>query len=261
MLRLSAAVVQAPAVRGRPERSRARYGRLLDTLCADVVLLPELALTGYDPALDYAALAEPDGGETEEWTREWARRLDALVAVGLPHRRPDGVIENALLLVQPDGTRHLYVKQHLWTGEAASFSAGSTPPHILSFRGARIAPLICYDMTFAGEAAHLEGRVDILLAASAWPWLSPQHAAAGRDLARALATQLGAAVVWANQVGACRVGTPHRSQADRGAGRSLITLPYRMAEARCPARGRHAAVLKIDLGRLRQAQFAKFVTR
>ncbi|NOZ78481.1 MAG: carbon-nitrogen hydrolase family protein [Acidobacteria bacterium] len=251
------AVVQAPAVRGRPGPSRRRYGRILATLDADIVLLPELALTGYDPALDYATLAETDDGETAAWARGWAIRLDALVAIGFPHRRADGAIENALVMAWPGDGGKIYAKRRLWGSEAAIFAAGTAPPPVVTFRGVRIAPLICYDMTFPAETARLAGRIDLLLAASAWPWLSPGHAAAGRDVARALATQLAAAVAWANQVGSCRVGTPESPRPDRGAGRSLVTLPYRSAEARCPARGRGAAVLSIDLARLRQLQADK----
>ncbi|NIA09985.1 MAG: hypothetical protein GWP10_09720 [Nitrospiraceae bacterium] len=252
------AVVQAPAVRGRPRLSRERYGRLLDTLSAGVVLLPELALTGYDPSLDYAALAEPDDGETAVWARSWADRLDALIAVGFPRRTMASTIENALLMIWPGGGKRIYAKRRLWRGEAASFTAGVTPSPVVTYRGVRIAPVICYDMTFPAETAGLAGQVDLLLAASAWPWLSAGHAAAGRDLARALATQLGAAVAWANQVGSCRVGTPGSSQPDRGAGRSLITLPYRSPEARCPARGRSAMTLRIDITRLRRLQADRF---
>lgn len=251
------AVVQAPARRGRPRVTRRRYDRLLAQLEADVVLLPELALVGYDPGLDYAGLAEPEDGPTVRWAGTWAARLNALVAVGLPlagARKP----HNAVTLALPDGRRLFYAKRHLWGAEGEQFVAGTAEPPLLELGGLVIAPLICYDMTFAGEAARLAGRIDLLLVASAWPWLSREHAAAGRDLARALATQLGAAVAWANQIGRCRVATDAGARDDRGAGLSLVTLPYRAAEARCPARGAAAGILAVEADRLREARRLKF---
>jgi len=147
-------VVQAVAFLGKPAASRRRYDRLLDRLHTDVVLLPELALTGYDPALDHAALAETPDGETGRWASAWARRLDALVGVGFPLKEGER-ISNALLLVHPDGERSIYRKRHLWGAETRAFEAGERPVPVLEFRGVHLTPLICYDMTFPGETAPL----------------------------------------------------------------------------------------------------------
>ncbi|MCG6964601.1 MAG: carbon-nitrogen hydrolase family protein [Acidobacteria bacterium] len=256
MGRLTVAVVQGAAVSGRPDRSCHRYNRLLGNLTADIILLPELALTGYDATLDYRTLAEGHEDATAGWAATWARTLDALLVVGMPLAADDLVL-NAALMVLPNGSRHTYAKRHPWGGEAEQFAAGAEPPPVLSFRGAQVAPLICYDMTFASETADLAGLVDVLLAPSAWPWMSRAHAAAGPDLARAIATQLQCAVAWSNQTGRCRVGSRTNWSADRGAGRSLVTLPYRQAEARCPARGAAFATLTIDLDRLRHRRREK----
>lgn len=256
MKSLNVAVVQGTSVSGRPDSSRRRYDRLLAGLAADIVLLPELALTGYDATLDYRTLAEGLEGSTVVWATTWARRLDALVIVGTPLKSENGLL-NAAVMVLPDGTHHCYAKRHPWGGEAEQFAAGLEPPPVLTFRGARVAPLICYDMTFASETTPLAGRVDVLLVPSAWPWMSRAHASAGPDLARAIATQLQCAVAWSNHTGRCRTGTRAEWSVDRCAGRSLITLPYRQAEARCPARGSATAALTIDLDRLRRRQRAK----
>jgi len=250
-------VVQAAAFRGNPPASRRRYDRILEGLRTDLVLLPELALTGYDPTLDYDRLAETVEGDTARWASGWARRLDALVGVGFPLAE-GGRTLNALLLAHPDGGLSIHRKRHLWGGETGAFTAGKRPVPVLEHRGVRLATLICYDMTFPGETAPLAGRIDLLLVPSAWPWMSTAHAAAGPDLVRALATQLQAAVAWANQVGACRTGTPEAPSPDRGAGRSLVTLPYRAAEACCPARGTASATLTVDVEALRRRRAAKF---
>ncbi len=257
MARATVAVLQAAAVAGDPEASRSRYDRLLDGLVGDIVLLPELALTGYGRHIDYAALAEPADGATAAWAEGWAARLGATVVIGLPLAEPGGVA-NAVLAVTPAGDRAVYRKRHLWGGEAEHFVAGHQAPPVLAAGPLRWAPAICYDMTFADVTAPLAGRVDLLAVVAAWPWLSAGHAAAGRDLARGLATQLGAAVAFANQVGRCRVGTRADNRPDRGAGLSLVTLPYRAAEARAPARGAAVAALEIDLEELRKKQHAKF---
>jgi len=258
MVTVAIAVVQAPARRGRPGVTRRVYDRLLGDIEADVILLPELALVGYDPGLDYAALAESEDGPTLRWAEAWAFRWNALVAVGLPFKSGKR-FHNALALILPDGKRLIYAKRHLWGAEGEQFIPGRAQAPVFDFAGVRLAPLICYDMTFAEETAPLAGKIDLLLVASAWPWMSREHAAAGRDLARALATQLGAAVAWANQVGRCRIATAAGVGKDRGAGLSLITLPYRTAEARCPGRGAASATLTIDVDRLRRRRTEKFV--
>lgn len=259
MSRIKIAVIQGTTGSGQTESARRQYDQLLENLAADIVLLPELALTGYDATVDYRALAESSDGATGRWAAAWARDLNALLVVGLPLAARNLAL-NAALMVLPDGSHHVYAKRHPWGGEAEQFTPGTQRPPVLSFRGARITPLICYDMTFASDTASLAGNVDIVLVPSAWPWMSRAHAGAGPDLVRAVATQLQCAVAWANHAGRCRIGTRTDWRVDRGAGRSLISIPYRQAEARCPARGAAAAMLEVDLDPLRRRQTEKLGT-
>ncbi|ALV53439.1 carbon-nitrogen hydrolase family protein [Streptomyces althioticus] len=173
----------------RCERAAAQGARL--------VVLPELHLTAYDvrglmdaPA---SAVLSADGARRVT-DRRIAPLADATVrhrvtvVVGAPVRHPDGRLTNSLLAVTPDGAvTALYDKRHLWQDtEAALFTPGTGDPATLTVDGWRLAPGVCYDMSFPehARAAALSGAHAVLYA-SAFA-ASTEHRAAVYCRARAL---------------------------------------------------------------------------
>ncbi|KAJ5794839.1 Carbon-nitrogen hydrolase [Penicillium paradoxum] len=95
-----------------------------ELLKPDILVLPELALTGYNfPSLEaIKAYAEPAGdGPSASWARETAKRLQCKVCVGYPEierdsEKPDQVTYyNSLLIIDKNGDfTHNYRKTFLY---------------------------------------------------------------------------------------------------------------------------------------------------
>lgn len=182
-----------------PPANRARLAALLAPLAGatDVAVLPETFPTGFD--MEGGETAESMGGASCEWLLARARALDAAV-VGSVFIRDGDRVYNRLLWATPDGRIVHYDKRHLFrmAGEHQRFSAGADPV-IVEWRGARICPLVCYDLRFpvwSRRRAALD--YDILVYVANWP--ARRHYA-WQQLLRARAIENQAFVVGVNRVG------------------------------------------------------------
>ncbi len=143
---------------------------------AELVVLPELATTGYvftgpDEA---AALAEPaDGPSVRGWVA-LAGRLGVTIVGGWCERGSSGHLYNSAAVVTGDGVAAVYRKAHLWDGEKLIFSQGSARPPVLSIGDARISVMICYDLEFP-EWVRLPALAgaQLLCVPANWPVMPP----------------------------------------------------------------------------------------
>jgi predicted amidohydrolase len=117
---------------------------------ADVLVFPELFLTGYNLGADRAAaLAEPADGPSVLAAREIARAAGLALCFGFPERVGDGVA-NAAVLIAADGDIVLrYRKAHLF-GEIdrAMFATTGQAFPIVPYGGIKLGLAICYDIEF-----------------------------------------------------------------------------------------------------------------
>lgn len=127
---------------------------------ADLLITPEMFLTGYDIGDRLAALATPDLLEPAQAV---ARRAGVAIVLGAPDVA-DGGIYNAAFFIGVDGAvQGRYRKAHLFGDlDRAHFVAGDTPYTMVEPGGVRIALMICYDVEFpeavraaASAGAHL----------------------------------------------------------------------------------------------------------
>lgn len=171
---------------------------------ARLVVLPELFLTGYDPA---AWIPEhcisPDDPRLEP-LRQAARDRSVSVVAGAGVPRGSDRHTLSLLVFAPDGTTSApYDKQHLFAEEAKFFAAGDHGATV-ELDGWDLALGVCYDGCFpehaAAAAASSEGRPTAYLCPSAY-YTGAEHR---RDLyyaARALDN--GIYVVFSDLTGRC----------------------------------------------------------
>ncbi len=193
-------LIQTALAWGDREANRLNFSRLLALLAGatDLVVLPETFTTGFD--MQGGERAEPMGGATCEWLSAEARRLDAAV-LGSAFIRDAAGVHNRALWATPDGTIAYYDKRHLFrmAGEHEHYSAG-VAPLLIAWRGANIAPLVCYDLRFPVWSRRREGYdYDILVYVANWP-AARQYA--WQQLLRARAIENQACVVGVNRVGA-----------------------------------------------------------
>jgi len=134
---------------------------------ADLVVLPELFLSGYDLARARETAVNLDGGELAT-VRAAAEAADTAVIVGFGERRGGGAVANALACIDARGdVAAVYRKLCLFGAEADVFEAGDEL--VLAELGEhRVGPLICFDMEFPEPARALAAAgADLLVTAAA----------------------------------------------------------------------------------------------
>lgn len=141
---------------GRVRANVDRVVRALAQVEADVIVLPELAFTGYHfrDRDEVLALAEdPGNSPTVEALTALCRERDFYLVTGFAERRLDKVF-NSALLIGPQGLMHVYRKLHLFNDESLYFDTGDTPLAVQEVRGARLGLMVCFDWVFP-EVARL----------------------------------------------------------------------------------------------------------
>lgn len=116
-----------------------------------LLVFPELSLTGYEPSLAADLAIAPDVAQLTP-LRVMARELRLTVVVGMPIRMaPDAGVMIGALVLGADGSRAVYTKQHLHPGEEVAFVPGQGGV-ALAFGDDRIALSVCADFTHASHA-------------------------------------------------------------------------------------------------------------
>jgi 5-aminopentanamidase len=219
---------------------------------ADVVVLPELATSGYvfASADEAAAVAiGPEHALLADWAAE-AARGDAVVVGGFCERGDDGRLHNSAAIVDGSGVLGVYRKTHLWDREKLVFAPGDTPPRVYDTRAGRIGVLVCYDLEFPEltRLLALEGA-ELIAVPTNWPLMDRP---AGE---RPAEVQIGMAAARVNRVFiACcdRTGT-ERGQAWT-AGTSVIDESGWVVATPGEEGAAGAAIADVDLARARDKQ-------
>lgn len=132
---------------------------------AQLLVTPELSITGYDIGSAAVALARPRGGEYHGAIAAVAGRAGITIVFGYPERDGDAVY-NASAAIAPDGTELAhYRKTHLF-GELDRevFSPGQDLTVTFPFEGFTCGLLTCYDVEFPEAVrAHADAGTDLLL--------------------------------------------------------------------------------------------------
>ncbi|MFT4009717.1 MAG: carbon-nitrogen hydrolase family protein [Nocardioidaceae bacterium] len=162
-------------VAGRLDELLARTRTLAIDLSPDLVVYPELAVTGYpalaDPKADEAALiaiAEPVPGPTTEAFAELAQRATCAVVYGLCES--DGNRRyNTVIWSDPDGSVTAYRKIHLTEGERRHFTAGEIAVVAPGSVFGKVGLSSCYDKAFPQVYQRQRERgARLSVIASAW---------------------------------------------------------------------------------------------
>lgn len=132
----------------------------LDQVEADLMVLPELAFSGYafggrDEARRYAE--DLRDSEVMAALVRLCRRRDMFIATGFAERAGEKIYNSAALL-GAEGLISVYRKLHLFNTEKDCFDPGDLPPGIHSVRGVRVGMMICFDWIFPEVARGLALR-------------------------------------------------------------------------------------------------------
>jgi omega-amidase len=200
-------IVQQPLAWADPEVNRANFASVLAPLAGktDLVVLPEMFTTGF--SMKPEELAEPADGPTRAWLKQQAQALDAAVG-GSVAINDAGRFFNRFMLAMPEGPAYWYDKRHLFRmgGEHRHYESGDHAL-IVEWRGARLCPLVCYDLRFpVWSRRRPELDYDVVLYAANWP---SARRFAWNTLLRARAIENQAYCVGVNRIGDDGHGIAH----------------------------------------------------
>jgi len=117
-------------------------------LGADLIIFPELFLSGYNIGKMVRELAERADGPACQKVSQAARKANIAILYGYPERLDTEVYNSALLIDRNGDTRANYRKTHLYGSyEKSCFQPGDTL-YIAELEGLYIGILICYDVEF-----------------------------------------------------------------------------------------------------------------
>ena len=203
---------------------------------SDIYLFPEMCSTGF--SLKPMKMAEPVNGETAMRMLEWAAKYDAAFAGSVMTVDADGRYYNRMYFARPDGRLDYYDKCNLfiYSGEDKVYTAGEKSV-VWEFRGARIRPVICYDIRFP-VFLYNRNEYDILLVSAAFP---TSRMLAWDTLIRARAIENMCYVAASNRVGVDDFGDY--------CGHSVIINPYgeKVGGGRSRSQGTTTVELNWDL--------------
>jgi predicted amidohydrolase len=120
---------------------------------SDLVIFPEMFLTGYSLGDDVHKMAIDPGSELFSEVQEICREHDRHLIFGFPERSSEikGQVHNSACIIGPDGIRGIYRKMHLVDFGPFEEWAYYTPGRDLvmfQMNGFNIGVIICYDIFF-----------------------------------------------------------------------------------------------------------------
>jgi predicted amidohydrolase len=165
---LRVSLVQTDLVWDSPSSNLANLEEQLIQLVGltDLIILPEMFTTGFSMS---AAHAEIPNGQSTQWMKMQAKRIDSLVVGSLKIKEKYGLV-NRLIVAFPDGSIQTYDKKHLFRmGNEHEVYQPGVEKLIFNYKGWRIAPFICYDLRFPVWSRNVDLGYDLAIYVANWP--------------------------------------------------------------------------------------------
>lgn len=165
---LKIALIQSDLVWEHPEENRLHFSEKINTITknVDLILLPEMFTSGF--TMTPENVFETMEGTTILWMKKLASEKQVAIGGSLVIKENNNFY-NRFVFVKPDGSIDTYDKRHTFTlaGESDVYKAGSEKV-IISYKGWKLCPLICYDLRFPVWARNVE-NYDVLMYVANWP--------------------------------------------------------------------------------------------
>jgi predicted amidohydrolase len=174
MREINVAVVQMLPLLGKTEENLIAMGKFVDKICTeqrvDLIVFPELAVTGYELGLRFPDVAERVPGHIVNLMAQRAADYNTHIVFGLVTKeKVESIIYNAAVVVGSDGELlGEYRKLHLPGEERLAFRPGYRLPTFETTFG-QIGVLLGWDLAFpeAARSLALDGA-DLLCVCASW---------------------------------------------------------------------------------------------
>lgn len=152
MTKITVALFQNDSVACNPTAQMSALAEAAGTASergADLIITPELFLSGYKIPGRVNEMAQPSDGPFAGEVAGLASTLGIAILVGYPERGPSGVLNSAIMFDRQGQLLVNFRKVHL-SGpyEKSHFVTDDGRLPIVDVAGVRVAPLICYDVEF-----------------------------------------------------------------------------------------------------------------
>lgn len=194
-------VAQTRSIKGDIQKNINNHKKLVDLAVskgADLLIFPELSVTGYEPELAKELATTPDDSRFDDFQKiSDGKRIT--IGIGVPTKSNAGVLIS-MLLFQPNQPRQTYSKQHLHQDEFPYFVNGQQNVFLTHNRN-KIAPAICYESLLPEHAEKaFRGGATVYVASVAKPARGVEKALKHYP---AIASAYSMTVLMANCVGPC----------------------------------------------------------
>ena len=141
---------------GEPGKNLEKITEQLLKCDADLVVLPELAFSGYlfIEKKEVITLSQTIPGMISDKLREIAVKKDMAIVTGFAELAGEKTY-NSAILVTPEGKINTYRKNHLFHEEKLFFEPGNSGFPVFTVKGVKIGILICFDHFFPEAARSL----------------------------------------------------------------------------------------------------------
>ena len=148
--------LQFAPVFGEKERNLMSIEELLKDAQGDLVVLPELALSGYHftSREEVELTAEEVPGPATERLSRLAAKNSLRIVIGLVERSGERLC-NSSVLIGPGGVEGIYRKAHLFGSERRFFAPGDLGFPLFEVGGVQVGMLVCFDHLFPEAARTL----------------------------------------------------------------------------------------------------------
>lgn len=141
-------IVQIKPLKGDIEGNLDKHLMLIESVLEkkpDLLMFPELSLTGYEPELARNLAIHPDDSRLTP-LQKISDEHHVILCVGSPTVNNNDLFIS-MIIFQPNKERITYSKQYLYPTEKDIFTAGNTPCILSYDEENRIAPAICYELS------------------------------------------------------------------------------------------------------------------
>ena len=145
-------VAQTRPVKGDIQNNIEKHKKFIDLAAAngaDIVIFPELSLTGYEPALAKALATNQDDGRFDDF-QKIADSRQITIGIGVPTKSGASPCIS-MVIFQPYQARQTYSKQYLHADEEPFFTHGPGLPGLIEGKP-NIALAICYELSVPEHA-------------------------------------------------------------------------------------------------------------
>jgi predicted amidohydrolase len=161
-------VVQTRPRKGDIQTNIANHKKLIELALsnrANLVIFPELSITGYEPELAKDLAVHPDDHRFDDF-QTIADARTVTIGVGAPTRNRDGICIS-MLIFQPQQRRQTYSKRYIHSDEEPFFVRGQDSAGFIGSQG-NIALAICYELSVPEHSENaFKHRAEIYVASVA----------------------------------------------------------------------------------------------